>query len=80
MRGHDPAACLAAGAIPWRRIGSILVYAVTDPDISAEALARLHKTRGPVARVVVTRPALEAAVAAVSGAALARRAIRQVGT
>ncbi|WP_424928213.1 glycosyltransferase family 2 protein [Amaricoccus tamworthensis] len=37
MDGIDPYACLAIGAVPWRRVGSTLVIAVSSPDDSAAA-------------------------------------------
>ena len=70
----DAPAYLLHGILPWRRMGRVTTYAVTDPDRAAEAIAHLNARPDLACIVVTTRSGLESAVSHALGPALAERA------
>jgi len=73
----DAPAYLAGGVIPWRRVGRVTTYAVTDPETARSALERLHRRSAQAALVVTTRAGLERAVSRAFAPQLAERAARR---
>ncbi|MEQ3626088.1 MAG: glycosyltransferase family 2 protein [Celeribacter sp.] len=54
----DPARCLRAGLVPWRRLGGVTLIATAHPDRFDAARRWLEPALGPVAMTVATDAAI----------------------
>ncbi|MSU89821.1 glycosyltransferase [Rhodobacteraceae bacterium 2CG4] len=73
-QGMDPRGLLRLGALPWRRQDGRLVIAIEGPDARARLLARRPALDGQVDFAVAERRAIEDAILALHGPALAEAA------
>lgn len=73
-----PRDCLRYGLLPWRRVGDVTVVAMARPGDLPRLRALLEQRLGPVCAVLAPAPAIEAAIHALCGPALARAAETRV--
>ncbi|MEO0994292.1 MAG: glycosyltransferase [Pseudomonadota bacterium] len=74
FRQEDVDAYLAGSILPWKRLGRVTTYAVSDPTNLARALAGLSDRPDMVCVVVATRAQIEQVVAEAAREPLAERA------
>jgi len=67
-------ACLRDGVVPWRRAGGVTLVAVADAPAFEARAAELAARFGPLAVAMIAPEALRAALVAVRGEQLVRRA------
>jgi cellulose synthase/poly-beta-1,6-N-acetylglucosamine synthase-like glycosyltransferase len=75
MGGRD---CLRYGLVPWRRVGGVTVVAMARPGELSRLRTLLEQRLGPVCAVLAPAPAVEAAIHAQCGPALAHAAETRV--
>jgi cellulose synthase/poly-beta-1,6-N-acetylglucosamine synthase-like glycosyltransferase len=73
-----PVACLKDGLLPWRRAGGTTVVLTADPERFERLRTWLIQRLGPVAMSIAPAAAIEQAILAARGAALARAAETRV--
>ncbi|WP_180995971.1 glycosyltransferase family 2 protein [Tabrizicola aquatica] len=66
--------CLRLGLVPWRRAGDVTVVATSRPAEFPRLRARLEARLGPICPALASPHAVEAAILAQAGPALARAA------
>jgi len=66
----DPARCLRAGLVPWRRLGGVTLIATAHPDKFDAARRWLEPALGPVAMTVATEEAITRALHTTAAARL----------
>jgi cellulose synthase/poly-beta-1,6-N-acetylglucosamine synthase-like glycosyltransferase len=70
--------CLRYGLAPWRRVGDVTVVAMARPGDLTRMRALLEQRLGPVCAVLAPAPAVEGAIHALCGPALAHAAETRV--
>ena len=65
VRAQDPATCLRLGYIPWRRVGNLVVFAVSDPARRSEILAANPLCSGIIRFVIAEETEIKAIIARV---------------
>ena len=73
-----PLDCLRDGVIAWRQVGDATVIATAYPDRFAQHLPRLQREFGKVLMAVAPFQAIQAAILAICGPALAHRSENRV--
>ncbi|HEU0223309.1 MAG TPA: glycosyltransferase, partial [Paracoccaceae bacterium] len=63
LEGCDPAACLAAQCIPWRRVGGNILVALADPDRKEAALAATGLPSDGIAFAMADKAEIREAIA-----------------
>ena len=65
VRAQDPSTCLRLGYIPWRRIGNLVVFAISDPARRGDILAANPLCKGIIRFAIAEDTEIKAVIARV---------------